>query len=118
VYDFNGCSATAQITVEVDKNRNVYIPNAFSPNGDGPNDEFRIYTGAGVATVNSVRIFDRWGDILYEATDLLPSNGGIPTWDGTFKGKQLDPAVFVYLVEVTFLDGLKLLYRGDITLLR
>lgn len=118
VYDFNGCEGTAQITVDVDKNRNVYLPNVFSPNGDGINDEFRIYTGPGVQEIKSVRLFDRWGNILYEATGVEPSDAGVPTWDGTFKGKPLDPAVFVYLVEVTFLDGRLLLYRGDVTLIR
>jgi hypothetical protein len=65
-----------------------------------------------------VRLFDRWGDIVFEKTNLSPDNNGIPTWDGFFRGKAMDPAVFVYLVEVEFLDGIRLLYRGDVTLLR
>lgn len=118
VEDINGCAGTAEVFVEVDKNRNVYLPNAFSPNGDGINDEFRIFTGTGVAKINYVRIFDRWGGLIYEATDLDPDISGIISWDGYYKGKLMDPAVFVYLIEVEFLDGVSLLYRGDITLMR
>jgi gliding motility-associated-like protein len=116
--DQNGCVGSAEIFVDVDKNRNIYLPNAFSPNGDGINDEFRVFTGAGVSKINYVRVFDRWGNIVYETTDLDPDPSGIITWDGYFNGKLMDPAVFVYLVEVTFQDDLVLLYRGDITLMR
>ena len=119
VVDANGCSASASILVEIDKNRNVYIPNVFSPNGDGSNDEFRLYTCTGVEQINFVRIYDRWGELIFEGEDLPPDCiGGSVLWDGTFNGKTMNPAVFVYLVEVEFIDGLTLLYRGDLTLLR
>lgn len=117
-YDINGCPGFAEVLIEVDKNRNIFLPNAFSPNGDGVNDEFRVFTGVGVQKVNYVHIFDRWGNILYADTDIEPNISGIPTWDGFYKGKPLDPGVFIYLVEVEFEDGLTLLYRGDLTLLR
>jgi len=117
-YDINGCPGFTEVLIEVDKNRNVFVPNAFSPNGDGVNDEFRIFTGVGVQKVNYVHIFDRWGNILYDQKDIEPNISGITTWDGFFQGKKVDPGVFVYLVEVEFEDGLTLLYRGDLTLLR
>ena len=119
VIDANGCTASASVVVEIDKNRNVYIPNVFSPNGDGPNDEFRIFTCTGVDQVNFVRIYDRWGELVFDRNDIAPDCiGGSVLWDGTFNGKPMNPGVFVYLVEVQFIDGLTLLYRGDITLLR
>jgi gliding motility-associated-like protein len=118
VIDVNGCTASASVLVDVDRNRNVFIPNVFSPNGDGINDKFKIFTGIGVTSINFVRLYDRWGELLFEETDLPPSPDGTPGWDGFFKGQKLNPAVFLYLVEVEFLDGKKLLYRGDVTLLR
>ncbi|MEM1217459.1 MAG: gliding motility-associated C-terminal domain-containing protein [Bacteroidota bacterium] len=119
-YDLNGCLITAEVFIEVDKNRNVYIPNIFTPDGDGINDWFQPYTGNGVASIPSFRIYDRWGELVYFATDLPSLNGETPdlAWDGTFNGKKLNSQVFVYLIEVEFEDGERLLYRGDISLMR
>ncbi|NUO02360.1 MAG: gliding motility-associated C-terminal domain-containing protein, partial [Saprospiraceae bacterium] len=119
VTDINGCTGTADIFVELDANRNVFIPNIFSPNGDGPNDEFRIFACTGVTSINSAQVFDRWGGIVYQAKDLAPvCEGGLRLWDGRKNGRLLNPGVYVYLIEITFLDGVKLLYRGDVTLIR
>ncbi|MEM9837270.1 MAG: gliding motility-associated C-terminal domain-containing protein, partial [Bacteroidota bacterium] len=115
----NGCQAFADIFVEVDANRNVYIPNVFSPNRDGRNEDFRIYACQGVQAVNSVQIFDRWGGIIFTQDDIMPNClDGIRLWDGRYRGKPVDPGVFVYVVEVAFLDGITLTYRGDISVLR
>ncbi|MEM1323503.1 MAG: gliding motility-associated C-terminal domain-containing protein [Bacteroidota bacterium] len=120
VIDTSGCSATASIIIDVDKNRNVYIPNIFTPNEDGLNDFFKPFIGPGVVRVNFMRVFDRWGEVVFENTiGFVPNNdiseGG---WNGQFKGKFLNPGVYVYLIEVQFIDDLVLLYRGDVTLLR
>lgn len=119
-YDLNGCLITAEVFIEVDKNRNVYIPNIFTPDGDGVNDWFQPYTGNGVASIPSFRVYDRWGELIYFATDLPALSGDTPdlAWDGTFKGKKLNSQVFVYLIEIEFEDGERLLYRGDISLMR
>ncbi len=118
VFDANGCAGTDEIEVLVDKRRNVYIPNVFSPNNDGFNDWFSPFIGVGVTKVNSMNIFDRWGEHIYERKDFVPISAYSEGWDGTFKGKAMDPGVFVYLIEILFDDGVKLLYRGDVTLLR
>lgn len=120
VTNANGCQAFADIFVEVDANRNVYIPNVFSPNRDGRNEDFRIFACQGVRSVNSVQVFDRWGGLVYVNDNLEPNClDGIQLWDGTGQnGKPVNPAVFVYVIEVEFLDNAKLLYRGDITVLR
>jgi hypothetical protein len=120
VTNANGCQAFADIFVEVDANRNVYIPNAFSPNRDGRNEDFRIFACQGVRVVNSVKVFDRWGGLVYENENLPPNClDGIQLWDGTRNdGKAVSPAVFVYMIEVEFLDNTTLLYRGDIAVVR
>ncbi len=119
IFDINGCNGSDDIFIEVDKNRNVFIPNVFTPNGDGFNDEFQVFSGPGVTQINSMQVFDRWGELVFERNNLAPSafpdvaNG----WDGRFRGRIMNPGVFVYLIEVTFDDGITLLYRGDVTLL-
>ena len=116
----NGCQAFADIFVEVDANRNVYIPNAFSPNRDGRNEEFRMFACQGVRSVNRVQVYDRWGGLLFDRTGFEPNClDGIELWDGNGQnGKPVTPGVFVYVIEVEFLDNVKLLYRGDIAVLR
>lgn len=117
VVDTNGCVGSDDIFIQVDKNRNVFIPNIFTPNGDGTNDVFRVHAGVGVERIKSFQVFSRWGETVFEARDLIPNDIGDDGWDGTFKGDFMNPGVFVYLIEVEFTDGLILLYRGDITLL-
>ncbi len=118
VFDVNGCPATATIYIEVDKNLNVYIPNIFSPNYDGFNDFFQVYTGKGVKAIRSMRIFDRWGELLYERTNLPAQPVEYEGWDGTYRGKIASSGVYVYIIEVEFEDGEVLLFRGDVTLVR
>ncbi|MFT6017247.1 MAG: gliding motility-associated-like protein [Saprospiraceae bacterium] len=118
--DTFGCSITRDILVDVNKDRPVYIPNAFSPNGDGFNDIFKMYPGdfdRSIEKVNYFRIFNRWGEIVHEAEFFnLDDSEAEWAWDGTFKGKGLNPGVFVYITEIEFVDGFKTLYKGDVTI--
>jgi len=88
----------------------IYVPNAFTPNGDGNNDI--LYVHADMATDLYFAIYDRWGEKIFETTDA--SKG----WNGTYKGKPLDPAVFVYYLKVTCLNRLQFEKKGNITLIR
>lgn len=112
-----GCVRSDSVILSVDKVREVYIPNAFSPNGDGVNNDFMIYAGPGIQQVNSFKIFDRWGEQLFEENAFQPNIRDYG-WDGTFRGQPMNNGVFVYVVEVLFIDGEVLLYAGDVTLLR
>ncbi len=117
ILDQNGCEATAEILLRVDPVRKIFIPNTFSPNADGNNDIFLIYSDEkSVVKINRLQIFDRWGGKVFENFDILPndSSGG---WNGTMKGKTMNPSVFVYLAEIEFVDGVKVLYSGDLTLI-
>ena len=120
VLDSFGCSGSGSIVVNVDPNRNVYLPNVFIPaNPSGLNDHFNIYTGLGVEIVNFMRVYDRWGELLYEREKFLPNVDNLSEgWDGRYNGDFVNPGVFVYLAEVRFLDGRVLLYRGDVTVAR
>jgi len=117
-FDINGCSGTDEIIVDVDKNRNVFVPNVFSPNGDGNNDRFKPFIGPGVENINSFQVFDRWGEVLFSRSGkYIPGDLDQTGWDGTLNGRQMNPGVYIYLIEVEFVDGQVLLYRGDVTLL-
>lgn len=120
VFDANGCSGTGQITIEVDPNRNVYIPNIFKPgNPAGINDHFNVFVGLGVTNVNYMRVYDRWGGLVYGRDDFMPDNSNFGDgWDGRYRGDFVNPSVYVYIIEVDFLDGRTLLYRGDVTVIR
>ena len=118
VTDVNGCVGLAEIAVELERNRNIFIPNVFSPNDDDKNDYFGVFSGVGVKAINFIRIYDRWGELLFQNQNLSPTSDPSQGWDGTFRGKLVQQGVYVYLVEVEFEDGIKLLYRGDVTVAR
>ncbi len=110
----DGCTATAATQVRVDRKRNLYAPNIFSPNGDGKNDYFTLFA-KGVVKIHNLAIFDRWGNQLFSAKDIQP-NDELAGWNGIFQGKLLNPAVFVWHAVVEFIDGEKETFFGDITL--
>ena len=117
IMDENGCSDEDQILIFVEKNRYVYIPNAFSPDGHPDNKMFMIYAGKGVEKVHTFQVFGRWGEKIFEQNNFIPNDAAFG-WDGTFNGKKLNSGVFVYFAEIEFSDGLKIIYKGDVTLMR
>ncbi|MEO1412843.1 MAG: gliding motility-associated C-terminal domain-containing protein, partial [Bacteroidota bacterium] len=117
VYDRNGCSAEDQLRLRVERERPVYVPSAFSPNGDGVNDHLQIYTGEAVERILAFRIFNRWGELVYELGTAKGEN--LPEgWDGHLRGRPLNPGVFVYQLRVLFNDGGIVEYEGDLTLVK
>src|SRR5690606_21200726 len=118
IIDLNGCAVSASILLKVNKSREIFIPNAFSPNHDGTNDIFMIFADARkVRQVNTFHIFDRWGEQVFLAQNFQP-NDPASGWDGSLNGKFLAPAVFVYFAEVEFVDGEKRVFKGDVALVK
>ena len=113
----SGCVRQDSLLISVSKNRRVFIPNAFSPNDDGVNDFFTIYAGIGVLQVTEFKVFDRWGELVFENYNFTP-NDVTKGWDGSFKGQKMDAAVLVYYAKVLFKDGVIIHYEGDINLIR
>lgn len=115
--DSNGCKNIADVQVIVIcKNANVFVPNTFSPNGDGSNDIFYI-RGKGLDRVKSIRIFNRWGEVVFEQQNF-PVNNPAYGWDGKFKGNKPHPDVYVYQVEV-FCDNSEIIrFEGNIALIQ
>jgi gliding motility-associated-like protein len=88
----------------------IFVPNAFSPNGDGNND-ILIVRGNMIKEM-TFRVFDRWGELIFETHERGKG------WDGTFKGKKMDPDVYDYYLQVTCVDDLESIVKGNMTLLK
>ncbi len=116
VLDQLGCLETATIFVTVKNDYQIYVPSAFSPNGDGNNDLFFVYAQKGqVAEVRSFHVVNRWGDLIYEAQHFQPNDPSYG-WDGTFNGQMLTTQVLAYFVEIAFVNGKVEVFKGDVTL--
>lgn len=108
-----GCTDTDTVSINVIYD-NVFIPDAFTPNGDGLNDYFRV-VNLGFYRLVEMRIFDRWGNMVYENIAGVESNG----WDGTYKGVAMDADVYYYyIVLLKPNDNSVMTYKGDVTLIR
>jgi gliding motility-associated-like protein len=106
-----GCTDSACVLVSVDVNcGELFVPNAFSPNNDGENDVLQIFGGC----IRDLQfsIYDRWGEKVFETTN--PADA----WDGTYKGKVMNTAVFVYRLEAVLLTGESVSKKGNISLVR
>jgi len=117
VIDENGCVATDELRVNVRKDRLIYIPNAFSPDGNEDNELFMIYGGEGVDVIQTFQIFNRWGEIVFSRNGFQPDDP-LNGWNGRFRGELLNPGVFVYYAKIRFADGHIEQYQGDVTLMR
>ena len=109
-----GCEVKGQVFVTVLEfvcgDIYIFIPSAFTPNGDGENDI--LFVRGEFLLELELKIFDRWGELVFETTDQSVG------WDGTFKGKPLDPDVYVYHMKAICVDGQETLFKGNISLLR
>ncbi len=117
IVDENGCEATDQIIVYVRRDFKVFAPNAFSPHKkDNVNDRFFLFGDDEIAlSVDELQIFSRWGEKLYERTNLT-INDDSEGWDGTYEGERMPPGVYIYFAFVTFVDGSQELIRGEVIL--
>lgn len=114
--DSMGCEASAKVIVRIEKERIVLVPTAFTPNGDGQNDRLLVHGQEG-SLVLLFRVFDRWGELVYEARNFSINDPGTG-WDGMFKGQLMNSGAFIWYAEVEFIDGLQLSYKGTTTLVR
>ena len=109
--DSKGCSGTTSLFVNLFNVDCIYVPNTFTPDANGKNEVFKPL-GSKLKTISIFRIFDRWGNMVFETTEV---NQG---WDGTYKGKLLEPGVYVYYIEGTCITNNKEIIKGDVTLIR
>jgi gliding motility-associated-like protein len=116
-YDERGCYEEDAITFLVVRKRDVFVPNVFSPNGDGLNDYFTLFTDSDVREITLMEIYTRWGDLVFRKKNFQP-NDPSQGWDGKFAGEDLNPGVYVYRIEIIYGDDLKDNLAGDVTIIR
>jgi gliding motility-associated-like protein len=117
ITDLNGCTATDQIQLILNKERRVYLPNVFSPNGDGANDIFFVQTGPEVVKIEAFEVYSRWGEPVFTVFNA-PTNNPDYGWDGQYRGELLNGAVFTWFAKVEYVDGVVELFQGDVVLMR
>ncbi len=118
VVDNNGCIVTQVISIRLDEDYDYYVPNMFTPNQDGFNDYFAIFTQDLPGQIDLLSIYDRWGNKMFEVRNIENGNDD-PSWgwDGLFNGQVVHSGVYVYYAEVETL-GIKKQLKGSVTLVR
>ena len=111
------CSVTDSVYFSVNHLIDLYIPDAFTPNWDNINDIFFIQAGRGIKEVSLFQIFDRWGDKLFEQCDFQPNDPNLG-WDGRHKGRDVNPAVYIYRIVFSRQDDVKIMKYGELMLIR
>jgi gliding motility-associated-like protein len=112
-----GCEAEDEVAIEpICSTEDIFVPNTFSPNGDGRNDLF-YPMGRGVSVIKSLRVYNRWGEAVFERQNFNPNDPSV-AWDGTFKGRPLSPDVYVYVMIVLCYNNESIEMKGNVTLLK
>ncbi len=112
----NGCTGTAIMTVRVSRDIDLYIPNVFSPNNDGSNDEWILGAGDDTIILKEMAIFDRWGNQVYAWNNPTPVNAWAG-WDGIVRNKLANQGVYTYYLNIQLVDGEIILVTGTLTLI-
>lgn len=110
VTDLGPCATTDTVTVFIDDTKSIFVPNIFSPNGDGQNDVLYV-RGNGLVSVTFI-VYNRWGEKVFESGALEDG------WDGFVNGERMNDGVFVYRVKATYYDDEEVTLKGNVTLVR
>ena len=113
----DGCSDRDSVLVSVSTDHTIFIPNIFSPNGDGINDLLTVSIGEGIKEITVFSIFDRWGNLVFDAQNVLPVDPSL-SWDGKWRGTSMNPGVFTYKAVILYAGGKSEVRYGDVTLVR
>ena len=118
VTDQNGCTASDMVNIFVDKEVLVQVPTGFSPNGigDGRNELLHAHGDSDIE-VKVFRIYDRWGEVVYEVGGFNLNDMSVG-WDGNFRGKEMPAGVYVWYMEIEAEDGEPADFKGNTTLIR
>ena len=114
----NGCSASASLHLRNKATLDIYAPNIINPHSNSSNNTFYLISKPNsVKNIRSLRIYDRWGNMVFENKNILPD---IPAegWSGDFQNQLVNPAVFVWVADIEFLNGTTMVKKGDVTVVR
>ncbi|PHN05817.1 T9SS type B sorting domain-containing protein [Flavilitoribacter nigricans] len=112
-----GCTISDEIKVTVNTQVPVFIPNAFSPNGDGVNDRLTVYSNQSVSQIERMAIYDRWGNQLYQRRQF-PANDPQYGWDGRYKGRLLGSGTYICQLELQLINGQRLRMSSAVDMIR
>ena len=113
----HGCKNSDSVTIHLFCNSSqIFVPNSFTPNGDGQNDVF-YPRGTGVKGIKAFRIYNRWGELLFER-DNIEINDASNAWDGSYAGGKPRPDVYVYIVDAVCETGEPIFIKGDVTIIK
>ena len=117
VFNNYNCSAKDSVVLKAGcAEKNIFIPTAFTPNVDGLNDKFTV-TGTGVSIVKSLRIYNRWGEIIFEKKNFYPNDNN-SAWDGRYGSVDAPAGAYVYFAEMECNVGERFTRKGTVTLVR
>jgi gliding motility-associated-like protein len=116
VVNARGCSISDTVFVRVSDEASAFVPSAFTPNGDGLNDKFEMDI-LGATTIN-VKIWDRWGELVFSNPDQANGMSDTHGWDGTFRGKPVQFDTYTYQLVITYSDGHEQTVAGTLSVLR
>ena len=117
VSDSVNCQASATVFIRLNREGRIFIPNVFSPNGDGINDIFGIFMDNSVDQINVIQIYNRWGSDVFQRSNVDKA-AATDLWDGTINGTELPSGTYIFSLEVTYLDGFTEVLSGEISLIR
>lgn len=113
------CVVRDSVRITLSQSNDIFVPNIFSPNGDGINDVLLVFPKLSVRQIDEVQIFNRWGDLTFSSDgDGAAIDPLTPLWDGRINSKLVNPAVFVYLIKYTSVTGERKVQSGDLTVVR
>ena len=115
VFDEAGCSVSDELQIVVNFERNIFIPTAFSPNGDGTNDFFTIYTDAKALNIQQFQIYDRWGNLVFERNDFQANTPQLG-WNGYINDELANSSIYTCFATIEFLDGKVERFSGEFLL--
>jgi CHU_C Type IX secretion signal domain/SprB repeat len=117
ITDSTGCVAYDSIRLNVEVIRPIYAPNVFAPANPYPNDHFTLFGGPAAAVIDLMRIYDRWGELVFEKENFELNQPNVG-WDGIFRGKPAESGVYTYYAYVKFIDETVLKFKGSVTIVR
>jgi gliding motility-associated-like protein len=121
VFGSDNCAAFVSDTFRIkgicDCDKSLFVPNTFTPNGDGQNDVFYPRCGSDITKVTVFRVYNRWGTLLFERENINP-NDAANSWDGSFQGSLPLPDVYIYVVDAICENGKVINKKGSVTVIR
>lgn len=113
----NGCTAEDDLNITINLANDIYVPNAFSPNGDGFNDRLIIYADDKIWQIEKLEIYGRWGQLVYQIENIAPSNQNFG-WNGYSNGQAVGEGVYVYSLTMKTVNGKTIVLSGEVMVVK